>query len=371
MSQREDARRFVVWDGADAAQRRDWETFWKCWPKREVQAHPGYVSLFANSNCRPLCAAWRTETGGILYPFLSRAMSAEPFCPTTAMHTRDLVTPYGYGGPFCWNLAAGDADEFWSAFTEWARQEDVVSEFIRFNVFPDSLVPYPGAIEVAQNNVVRLVDVDEAALWSDFDHKVSKNVNKARSAGVVVQIEASGCQLDDFVRIYHSTLSRRNAAGEYYFSRPFFEAMHRTLRGQFAYFHARLNEAIVSTELVLVSAENVYSFLGGTDADAFHVRPNDLLKYEIILWARREGKRAFVLGGGYTASDGIFNYKKSFAPAGIVPFRVGYRVLDAKLYHQLLAARSTYARTNGASWEPSTGYFPAYRSQTQTEELEP
>ena len=354
--------RFSVWDASDATQRCEWESIWKEWPQREVQAHPGYVSLFANGASRALCAGWRTGSGGILFPFLLRALSDEAFCPPAARRARDLVTPYGYGGPFCWNVETSDAARFWSAFEHWEKEEGVVSEFIRFTVFPQSMIPYPGATNVAQTNVVRRLDLDEAALWSDVEHKVRKNVNKARASGVVVEIDCSGCRLDEFIRIYGSTMTRRRAADSYDFGRAFFEAIHETLPGQFAYFHARLDHAVVSTELVLVSAEHVYSFLGGTNADAFGARPNDLLKYEIMLWARREGKRAFVLGGGYTPSDGIFHYKKSFAPEGVVPFCVGHRVLDQQLYDQLTAARSVYAHLNGAEWDPCTGYFPAYRA---------
>ena len=36
-----------------------------------------------------------------------------------------------------------------------------------------------------------------------------------------------------------------------------------------------------------------------------------------------------MLGGGYGADDGIFRYKRSFAPHGLVPFFVGRRVLAA------------------------------------------
>ena len=73
---------------------------------------------------------------------------------------------------------------------------------------------------------------------------------------------------------------------------------------------------VVSTELVFVAAEHVYSFLGGTLTEALELRANDLLKHEIIRWARDAGRKTFVLGGGYGAADGIFRYKLSFAPKG-------------------------------------------------------
>jgi hypothetical protein len=128
------------------------------------------------------------------------------------------------------------------------------------------------------------------------------------------------------------------------------------------YFHAIHDGRVISTELVLVSAENVYSFLGGTDSRGFEMRPNDLLKYEIVLWAKRQGKRRFVLGGGYKTGDGIYRYKLGFAPHGSMPYYVGCRVLRADLYDKLVKNKEALARSKGDEWFPQTGYFPAYRA---------
>ena len=139
----------------------------------------------------------------------------------------------------------------------------------------------------------------------------------------------------------------------YRFSRTFFEAIHARLPGQFVYVHALHDERVVSSELALVSERNVYSFLGGTWSDAYELRPNDLLKYELILWAKAAGKTRFVLGGGYEPDDGIFRYKRSFAPRGLVPFFVGRRVLDPELYRDL---------TESVGGSRKSGYFPLYRT---------
>jgi len=274
----------------------------------------------------------------------------------------DLITPYGYGGPFGWNVSAAVETAFWSTFSEWAKQQHVVSEFVRLSLFPKSQILYPGTIRVTQPNVVRHLDLNEIQLWFDVEHKVRKNVKKGRSLGIDVQVDHSGHSFESFIEVYESTLNRRDADQRYFFDRSFYHELHASLSGHFAYFHARLNDQVVSSELVLVSAEHVYSFLGGTLAEAFSSRPNDLLKYEIIRWARQEGKRTFVLGGGYRPLDGIFNYKKSFAPSGTVPFRVGHRVFDTECYDQLVAARSRQSLMTGAQWNPAPDHFPAYRA---------
>ena len=335
---------FELWS-ADSA---EWLAHWASWPEREVYAHPGYVSLYEDGETRALCAAWRSEGGGLLYPFLQRDLRGEPFFADAA----DTITPYGYGGAFCWGVDRDAvAAEFWRVFDEWAAEQPVVSELVRFALFDDELLPHPGERVQRLVNVVRDLESSADEIWMDFEHKVRKNVKKARRGRVTIEFDPAGARLDDFLRLYAHTLERREAPERYRFPREFFERIREELAGQFVYAHALHEDRVVSSELVLLSERNAYSFLGGTDSDAFNLRPNDLLKHEVILWMKDAGKSRFVLGGGYEADDGIFRYKRSFAPHGLVPFFIGRRVLQPELYREL-------TERTGAG---APDFFPAYR----------
>ncbi|HLL82213.1 MAG TPA: GNAT family N-acetyltransferase [Longimicrobium sp.] len=349
-----------VLDAADEAERREWLGMWEAWPQREVFAHPDYVALYAEEGAGSArCAVLRSGAASVLYPFVQRDLRVEKFWDPSVGPASDLISPYGYGGAYVWGDAPAElAARFWAGFDEWARREKVVSEFVRFSLFPEILLPYPGTREERLQNVVRSLDLDEERMWMDFEHKVRKNVKRAQRSGVTVELDPHGARLDDFLRIYQSTMDRREADSRYYFPRSYFERLQSGLPGQFMYFHALLGGEVVSTELVLASAENVYSFLGGTDPESFATRPNDLLKHEIIRWAAGEGKRRFVLGGGYQPDDGIYRYKLAFAPGGATPYRVGYRVLDPELYAALSRRRPGEPVPDAASG----GYFPAYRA---------
>ncbi len=352
-----------IWDAADPHDRKVWAEWWAKWPEREVFAHPDYVRLYAGRRARALCAAASAGESCILYPFLLRSLGDEPYCDVSLRESTDITTPYGYGGPFCWGPAwsPDSVRTFWQEFEVWAAKAKVVSEVIRFSLFPESLIEYTGARRELMENVVRTL-ASEGRMWRTFEYKVRKNVNRARASGVKVVIDESGDCLDDFLAIYKSTMDRRNARKEYYFSRDYFERINSDLKGQFAYFCACVGNKLISAELVLVSTSRIYSFLGGTEADWFHARPNDLLKLEIMNWGHAVGKRQFVLGGGYSPGDGIYRYKLSFAPSGSVPFSIGARVLNPTAYEALIDARQRFADAHGETWHPDSGYFPAYRA---------
>lgn len=264
----------------------------------------------------------------------------------------DLSTPYGYGG--FW-VDGEDYEAINKAYDTYCREQGFVSEFVRFHLSGDYQTHYAGIIETHTHNVVRSLELSLDEIQSDFEHKVRKNLTRAKASGLTIEIDSTGERLDDFLGIYYGTMERTGANTSFFFSRPFFEAINR-MSGNYVYFLVRSEEQVISAELVLYGVENCYSFLGGTNHSFFNLRPNDFLKYEIIRWAKSIGLKRFILGGGYGDDDGIFKYKKSLAPGGVCDFYIGKRIFDIEIYGKLVEARG---REEG--FDKHTTFFPAYR----------
>ncbi len=355
---------FHIWDPSQNADREAWLTVWQQWPQREIQAHPAYVQLFEDSRrAVPLCAAWLSSHCTVLYPFLLRDLTRETYWSPEIGPAADLITPYGYGGPYTWPRTDDPkvSDAFWASFDAWAQHHHIVSEFVRFSLFSENSLPYPGTRIEHGPNVVRPLDLDDTALWQNVAHKVRKNVQTARQAGVEIQFDPEAFLQADFWNVYHHTMARRQAETGYHLPATFFSKLKETLYPHFCYVHALHEGRLVSSELVLLSEHAVYSFLGGTYAEAFPLRPNDLLKYELTRWARERGKQWYVLGGGYRKGDGIYRYKQAFAPHDVRPFFTGRRILNSKTY-QALTIRSGHLTDTPLTTD--SDFFPAYRARS-------
>ncbi len=288
-----------------------------------------------------------------------RPLAAEPW--TRSGERRwDAITPYGYGGPFAWGPGPRDDAAFWRAYGGWCREERIVSTFARLSLFKAQRATLPAPPQVRSPNVVRALDGNLEAIWKDYSHKVRTNVRAAERAGVEVEIDRAGARMDAFLSIYEHTMRRRGAAEFYFFPRAFFERLAAGLAGHFVLVHAFARGKVVSSELVLCSEHHVYPFLGGTEAEAFPMRPNDMLRHRAIAWAIAERKKAFVLGGGIAPEDGIFKHKRAFAPDGVVPFEVACIVNDAAGCRDLVRDRAS-AAAGGGPWTSSPAFFPPYR----------
>ena len=330
----------------------DREAWLDAWVRcgREPFAHPDYVTLFAEGDDTALAVVDEQDGGQVLLPLVRRALPDGVDLPDPSRWS-DAVSPYGYGGPY----VSGDVDwrGFYERLLDWMAAERVLSAFVR----GDLDHPAPEWTDLAGYRAVPMADnvrVDlsrpEEDQWRHYAHKVRKNVNKARRAGLTCRISEGFADLDSFVEIYRSTMERRSAATRYYFDRDFFERV-GAIEGCAVVADVLDGDRVVSTELVLASDRHLYSFLGGTRADAFAHAPNDLLKHEVISYGRETGRSTYVLGGGYEADDGIFRYKRGFDESGVVPFHGLQLIGDRAAYTSLL--------------DPSggdDGYFPAYRS---------
>ena len=115
--------------------------------------------------------------------------------------------------------------------------------------------------------------------------------------------------------------------------------------------------------MLLLSNDTVFSFLGGTDAEFFDARPNDFLKINVMNWARKMGYKYYLLGGGKTNNDGLYNYKKSFFPKDkSIVFFTGRKILDMDIYEKLVAIAQKENKLSGIDTnDNSKDFFPKYR----------
>lgn len=267
----------------------------------------------------------------------------------------DLITPYGYGG-FIGEI--GDYDSLNDVYSQYCINNRYVCEFVRFELFSDYSQHYSGKTESRTHNVIRNLGDSIDEIWMDFKNKVRKNVKRANTYALEIVADETGKYLDDFLRIYYGTMERSHAEEQFYFKKQFFEKL--ISMDNAIMFHVKLEGKIISTELVLYGENNCYFYLGGTDSEYFYTRANDFLKFEIIKWAKEKGFKNYVLGGGYGADDGIFQYKMSLAPHGIRDFYIGRNIFDHKAYQKLMDIRSG-GNIDLEKKLIDTGFFPAYR----------
>jgi len=250
---------------------------------------------------------------------------------------RDVVTPYGYGGP--------TADGFWDAYEEWARERGVVTTFVRFHPLYGNQRGAPIHVDELAPTVAWRVDPDRDLLAGlHFKHR--NKVTKAENAGATVT-QHDG--LGEFVPLYEDTMRRVNAADFYFFEPAYWGRLGEL---PLVRFDAEIDGEVVASALCLATPPWLHYHLSGTTDAGRTTGSSTLVLLEAARWAQANGYERFHLGGGLGGNeDSLHHFKARFDPEGLVPAAVGKAIHD----------EDAYRRLSGGSEVVFEGFFPAYR----------
>ncbi|MFD1613965.1 GNAT family N-acetyltransferase [Gelatiniphilus marinus] len=296
----------------------------------------------------------------ILMPFVLRKIATR----IDSTNYYDVISPYGYSGPlFNTNMSRGYLIEFWEQVDSWYKANSVVSEFIRFSL-NNNFQFYSGVLIPTLSNV-RGVILDEETQWSNLKQKVRTNCRKAISNNLtsnIVYKNIENADIERFYNIYISTMKRVNANTDYYYSLDYFKNITRLSKDKIVYVFIYKDDLPISTELILIAGDTLYSYLGGTLMDYFNLRPNDFLKVEVMKWARANNFEYYNLGGGREDLDNLYRYKKSFFPNDEdIIFYTGRKIVNKDIYAKLVHTHNALEEGEKKPEQNKIGFFPAYR----------
>ena len=257
---------------------------------------------------------------------------------------RDVVTPYGYGGP------VGGDGSFWAAYEEWARERGVVSTFVRFHPLYANQEGASIHVDQLAPTVAWRLD-PERDLLAGLHWKHRNKVRKAENAGAQV---GAAVGLGDFVPLYEDTMRRVDADEFYFFAPAYWEALAR-LGDAVVRFDAEIAGEVVASAHCLATPPWLHYHLSGTTETGRSTGSSTLVLLEAARWAQAEGYERFHLGGGLGGKpDSLHHFKARFDPEGLVDAAVGKAIHDEVAYRRLSGGAAGY-----------DGFFPAYRAASR------
>ncbi|MBF0545215.1 MAG: GNAT family N-acetyltransferase [Candidatus Riflebacteria bacterium] len=189
-------------------------------------------------------------------------------------------------------------------------------EFNRENVFAD-----------LTKTVEQLVE----GMKVEFLRGVKKGIN----SGITFQEMDLEKSLNVFVEMYYKTMRRVGAEEFYFFKNELFEKL-RSGNLSLQLVGAFKENSPVSVALILKSGLSMHYFLGASKEEFLPFRPNNIMFYNMLFWAKEKGARTLLLGGGYNTDSGnsLLRFKKSIV-AGRADFLTGKRIWNEKIYSEL------------------------------------
>jgi CelD/BcsL family acetyltransferase involved in cellulose biosynthesis len=341
---------------------------------RDLHYTPAYGRIYEDTyGQRPLLAVMERDGNTAMHAFVRRPLDDLPCLAQAKLARRyeDIATPYGFGGPLLAHPERSDSAQllrdFDAAYRAWCVAERLPAEFVCLHPVLGNAasVEASGIVDPVPTKQVVIVDLTPPVeqLWSAVSRGTRSSIQRARREGIAVdRVEADRAALDRFQQLYLATMTRVGAAQRWLFPEAYFRAcVDRLGPAGSALFFAHAGGELAAAYLLIFDGRTSYYHFGASDERWLALRPNNLLMYETMLWAKAQGCAHYHLGGGVSSAgnDTLLRFKSSFGGRRVPLYTYG-RVLDADVYRELCDAKCRHEARSGAV-ATSSDYFPLYR----------
>lgn len=272
----------------------------------------------------------------------------------------DLITPYGYGGPVIIECKQGGKDklikEFKKAFQQYCRENNIITEFIRFHPIINNSKDFADLYNITfmRKTVGTSISSNEDPMMSEFSRSTRKSVRRALRSGVTYKVISSPESIEDFLKIYYSTMDRNKATDYYYFDEKYFHNCMKYFKDNIILIKIMYEDKTIAMSFNFKFKKTIHVHLSGTLSDYLHLSPAYIIKYATALWAKENGIELIHYGGGTTNSenDSLYQFKRKFTKDTIFKYYIGKRIWNKDVYRKLCKEKNI---------DKNISFFPAYR----------
>lgn len=272
----------------------------------------------------------------------------------------DLITPYGYGGfLFDGILSQTNLQNFEKLYSDLLKQENIVSEFVRFHPLLKNADNLKFMFEVQSLGKTISMDLKSLEIiWQNITSKNRNAIRKAEKYGVEIFHGKNHDLFKEFARIYNSTMDHDNANTYYYFSDDFYTSIHNDLLDNYEMFYAVYQSKIIAMSIILFANNKMHYHLSGSCFEYRNLAPTNLLLYKAACWGYSQGFHTFHLGGGLGCEDdNLYKFKEAFNRNSDNRFSIGKRVINRDMYDYFIKKRVEI----DSKFDLNNSYFPLYR----------
>lgn len=271
----------------------------------------------------------------------------------------DITTPYGYGGPVIVYTSNKEklVQEYEQAFQEHCDENNIIAEFVRFHPIMENALDFQAVYnsEYIRKTVgTNLAEYDDP-FQEEFSKSCRKNVRKSLKNGVDYVITEKPSSIDQFLKIYYSTMKRNKANDYYYFNEDYFQKSLKYFQNNIITVEAIYENVPIAMGFYFVFNDYIHIHLSGTLSEYLNLSPAYILRYGVTQWGKEKGYKLIHHGGGRTndLDDSLYKFKNQFGKNTNLDFYIGKKVWNQSIYNELCEIKKIDAEVE---------FFPAYRA---------
>lgn len=321
----------------------------------DIYFEPDYAVLYETEENRAVEYRFECEYGFITNLFLKRQIDIK--LPDEVQYF-DIVTPYGYGGPVIhWtNDKEKLIQAYMDDFGRYTEKEHIIAEFVRFHPILGNGVDFKEVYKsIFDRKTVGTNLTYDDVIAKEFSKHKRKDIRKAlKNPEIRYEVDENPSTLQDFLKIYYSTMDRDKADDYYYFKPDYFQAMLEKFREHITAGRVFLGDQLIAMGVYFRYGKYLHAHLSGTLSEYLDYSPANILKYALAVYGHENGYEVIHYGGGSSRSpeNGLYRFKKEFGKNTEFDFYIAKKVWNEEIYKQICSAVGA---------DVNSDFFPAYR----------
>ena len=274
----------------------------------------------------------------------------------------DIVTPYGYGGPYIDKCINKEKllDDYQREFSNYCKDNNIIAEFVRFHPIYKNYLDFKGIYSASFNRytlATNLKDYDDP-FTNEFSKHCRKTIRQVLKEGISFRMieNVTAADMEEFKRIYYLNMERKEADEYYFFDDEYFNTIMEQYHDKIVIAESIFEGKVVAAGLYFITDGNIHAHLSGTDTNYLYLSPAYILKYGTLLWGKEKGYNYIHYGGGTSTSldDTLYQFKCKFAQNTKLEFWIGKKIWNKDIYIKMC---------NKIDISDNEDYFPAYRKE--------
>lgn len=310
---------------------KNWDSYLLSFPDElyDVYFEEKYVKLYETEDKEAVCFIHLEDEKILLFPFLKRA-----FYHNEQIYF-DFEAAYGYGGPICNVKDIEFIVRSLNAFKIYCISNNFIAGFIRFHPLLNNHIGFTsiGKLLFDRHTIAMDLSLSLDEIWMKEIHTKNRStIRKGNNAGLRFIVDKEYKHINDFIRIYDSTMGKVDADAFFYFPNNYYISFKTNIKDSFLGL-VSLDDQIISGAIFFYSKNYGHYHLSGSDSNYLYTCPNNYMVYEASKVMKSLGVTKFHLGGGLNSDEqnSLYQFKSKFSK-NKYDFYIGKVIFNQEIY---------------------------------------
>ncbi len=313
---------------------KNWDNYYASFPLEcyDIYFEEKYIKLYETNDNEAVCFIYEENDKILLFPFLRRRFEFK------GEIYYDFETAYGYGGPISNNTENDFNIRALINFKKYCVDNDYVAGFVRFHPLLNNHLNFDsiGNIIFDRHTIAIDLTLSEEDIWmKEISTKNRSTIKKGINSGLEFIVDKDYNYLNNFVKLYESTMNKVEADSFFYFQQNYFTLFKAGIKNSFLGL-VSFNGTIISGAIFFYSTKYGHYHLSGSDVNFLHTNPNNFMLYEASKVMKSLGVEKFHLGGGINSDEqnSLYQFKSKFSRIKY-NFYIGKSIFNSEIYNLL------------------------------------